>query len=183
MKAALLCAVLLAGCASSGPRESDRYFILDTSGSQAPGAPVAVQVAPTTASAFYDTQSIVYSRTPGTRAYYQFNYWTERPQGAIHKALSARLGPGGQGELLVLRTHLEEIYHDASAQPGTARIAITAQLVDPSSRAVLAQRVFSRAMPAASFDASGAVHGLRQALGALLDDLAVWVDAERASRK
>lgn len=181
---ALLAALLLTGCMSSGIREADRYFILEA----APGAGVAphsapsVIVAPMSASSFYDTQDIVYSRAPGTRAYYQFNHWTERPQRAIHAQLASRLQAGSPKSGLLLNTHLEEIYHDAAASPGTARITLTAQLVDPASRAVLARRTFSRTAPATSYDAAGAVRGFGQALGALLDDVAAWLDAEAKSR-
>jgi cholesterol transport system auxiliary component len=181
----LLCAALLSGCVSSGTREADRYFLLEaTPRAGAAARPsVAVQVAPTSVESFYDTQSIVFSRAPGTRAYYQFNHWTERPHGAIHKALASRLEAGGQGSGLVLRTHLEEIYHDASAQPGTAHIKVNAQLIDPSRRAVLARRTFSQAAPAASYDAPGAVQGFRHALAALLDEVAAWVEAEGSVKR
>lgn len=174
---ALFAAALLAGCSSfSEPREADRYFVLEA----APGAQAAarVLVAPTSASSFYDTQDMVYSRAPGTRAYYQFSHWTERPQRAIHAQLASRFERGGPQRGPVLSTHLEEIHHDAAQPPGTARIAISAQLVDPAGGAVLARRSFSRSAPAASYDAPGAVQGLRQALGALLDDVVAWVDAE-----
>jgi cholesterol transport system auxiliary component len=184
---ALLWVALLSGCVSSGTREADRYFILEPArGAALSLAPsTGVEVAPTSVESFYDTQSIVFSRTPGTRAYYQFNHWTERPQGAIHKALVSRLDTAGRKSAsgLVLRTHLEEIYHDASAQPGTAHITISAQLIDPSRRAVLARRTFSQAVPAASYDAPGAVQGFRQALGALLGDVAAWIEAEGSSRR
>lgn len=171
----LFAAALIGGCLSTGNREADRYFILEAP----PGARAAsaVVVAPTSAASFYDTQDIVYSRAPGTRAYYQFNHWTERPQRAIHAQLASRLQAGAKSDRL-LSTHLEEIFHDAAQPPGTARISLTAQLVDPASRAVLARRTFSRSAPAVSYDAPGAVQGFRQALGALLDDVAAWVDAE-----
>jgi ABC-type uncharacterized transport system auxiliary subunit len=48
---------------------------------------------------------------------------------------------------------------------------------------VLARRSFSRSAPAASYDAPGAVQGFRQALGALLDEVVAWVDAETKLRK
>jgi cholesterol transport system auxiliary component len=171
----LFAAALIGGCASTGSREADRYFILEA----APGARAAsaLVVAPTSVASFYDTQDIVYSRAPGTRAYYQFNHWTERPQRAIHAQLASRLQAGAKSGR-VLNTHLEEIYHDAAQPPGTARITMSAQLVDPASRTVLARRTFSRSAPAVSYDAPGAVQGFRQALGALLDDVAAWVDAE-----
>jgi cholesterol transport system auxiliary component len=171
-------ALLLAACVSTGTGEAERYFILDAPA----GAKAAaiVRVAPTSAAAFYDTQDIVYSRAPGTRAYYLYNHWTERPQRAIHAQLAARLdAPNAR---LVLHTHLEEIYHDAAARPGTAHIILTARLVDPGGT-VLARRTFSQAAPAASYDAAGAVQGFRQALGALLDELAVWAEAEAAKQR
>ncbi len=135
-------------------------------------------MAPTTAASFYDTQDIAFSRAPGTRAYYQFNRWTERPQHGIHAQLAARFGGAGAKGAIRLDTHLEEIYHDAAQEPGTARITVAAELVDPATRAVLARRTFTRSAPAASYDAPGAVRGFNQALAALIGDIEGWVEAE-----
>ena len=180
----VLVAALVAACAVMGPREADRYFVLDAarSAAAAPRTLPAVVVMPTTVSSFYDTQDIAYSRAPGTRAYYQFNRWTDRPQRAVHAQLVSRFGAAsGAGNLaggFILATHLDEIYHDAAQQPGTARLAIAAQLIDPKSRAVVAQRVFSGSAPAASYDAPGAVDGMRKALGTLVDEIAAWAGAQ-----
>ena len=176
----VLLATCLAACSAPGPREADRYFVLEAAGvaGAAARSGASVYVAPTSASGFYDTQDIAYSRAPGERAYYQFNRWTERPQRSIHGQLASRLqgaaAPGG----LRLNTHLEEIYHDATQQPGMARITITAELVDPATRRVLARRTFTRSSPAASYDAPGAVRGFNQSLAALLGDIANWVEVE-----
>ena len=178
----LVAALVVAACAPFGTREAQRYFILDAPAASGPAARTAmpaVVVVPTTASSFYDTQDIAYSRSAGTRAYYQFSHWTERPQRAVHAQLLSRLDTQAQfsrrsSEIIVV-THLEEIYHDAAQQPGTARIAMTAQLVDPASRAVLASHRFSSSAPAASYDASGAVAAMREALGTLLDEAMAWV--------
>jgi cholesterol transport system auxiliary component len=179
---AIAAAFLVAACTSfGGSREAQRYFVLDAAPASAavPAAGAArVTVAATTASAFYDTQDIAYSRAPGTRGYYQFSRWTERPQRAVHAQLAARLDARAARGGPVLTTHLDEIYHDAAQPPGTARLAITAELVDPVSRAVLARRSFTAAAPAASYDAAGAVGGMRRALGALLDEIVAWVDAQ-----
>jgi cholesterol transport system auxiliary component len=129
-------------------------------------------------SGFYDTQEMAYSRSPGTRAYYRFNFWTERPQRSIQAQFAARLESAGAKPALRLRMHLDEIYHDAAEQPGTARIAVTAELVDPASRVVLARRSFSRSAPAASYDAPGAVRGFNQALAGLIGDIEAWVAAQ-----
>lgn len=180
MRAVLLVAVaLLAGCGLKelqGAREAERYFILEAP----PGAKAATAVTlpPTTAASFYDTQEMVYSREAGTRAFYQFNRWTERAPRVIHSELASRFDVPSGGKGLVLRTHLDEIYHDAAQPPGTARIRLTAQLVDPSSSAVIARRVFTASAPAVSYDAPGAVRGLGRALGSLLDDIVRWVDSQ-----
>jgi len=182
--AALLLAAVLSACAVPGPREADRYFLLDAGAAPAvaPGAGAAVAVAPTTAAGFYDTQDIAYSRAPGTRGYYQFNRWTERPQRSFHAQLAARVPGGGPQAAWRLDTHLEEIYHDAAQPPGTARITVRAELVEAASRRVAARRTFTRSAPAASYDAPGAVQGFNQALAALLGDIEAWVAAEARAK-
>jgi cholesterol transport system auxiliary component len=181
-RASLLAAVfLLAACSVPGlqpPSEPDRYFILEApSGAR---AETAVALPPTSAASFYDTQEMVYSREPATRAYYQFNHWTERPQRAIHVQLAGRFEAAPGARKLVLRTHLDEIYHDAAQSPGTARIRLSAQLIDPSKPDPVARQVFTASAPAASYDARGAVRGFDQALGTLLDDVVRWVDSQAA---
>jgi cholesterol transport system auxiliary component len=197
MRRALVAAVvvLAAGCFPSGTREPQRFYILDAPEPQTGPARVpraaALAVPPTSSASFYDNQDLVYSRAPGTRAYYQFNSWTERPGRAIHEALVARLARSGLFKTIVgsdtpvadgavLRTHLEEIYHDAVKPPGTARVVLSAELQDGRG-AVIARRSFSRSAPAPSYDAAGAVQGFRQALAGLLDELVLWVD-ENAPR-
>ena len=176
---ALLTALVVA-CSAPGARDADRYFILEAqagSAATARAAPALV-VMPTTVSSFYDTQDIVYSRAPGTRGYYQFNHWTDRPQRAVYAQLVSRFGSSGASGGLILATHLEEIFHDAAQPPGTARLVIAAQLLDPKTKAVVAQRVFNGTAAAASYDAPGAVDGMRKALGTLLDELAAWAGTQ-----
>ncbi len=174
--AILFAAALLAACAPQGPREPERYFLL----AAPPGATadIAVELPPTSVSSFYDTQEIVYSRAPGTRGYYQFNRWTERPQRAIHGQLESRFADANAPRRFILTTHLDELYHDAAQRPGTARIRLTAQLADTATRSVIARRVFTAEAPAASYDAPGAVHGFDRALGTLLDEIVGWVSAQ-----
>lgn len=187
---ALACA--LTGCVSSGPREAHRYFVLEDSGASSAKAATAraatLLLAPTTVSSFYDTQSIAYSRAPGTRAYYQYHSWTEPPGRRFGELLAARLERNGgfrtvasvtgavRGEL-VLSIHLAELYHDAASAPGSARVSLSAELADPARRVLVARRSFSASAPAASYDAAGAVQALNRALAALLEEVTVWVDA------
>ena len=91
----------------------------------------------------------------------------------------AEITSGVRGELL-LRTHLDEIYHDAVSPPGSARVTLTAELSDPAGRNLVARRSFSASLPVSSYDAAGAVRGSGQVLGELLDEIAVWA-AEAAT--
>jgi ABC-type uncharacterized transport system auxiliary subunit len=43
-------------------------------------------------------------------------------------------------------------------------------------RAMVARRTFDVSLPAPSFDAAGAVQGLRDALGQVLEQLTAWVN-------
>ena len=201
MKRFLAAAVLVvaAGCLpSGGTREAQRFYILGAPEPKPPAAvvpsPTTLVVPPTGTANFYDTQDIVFSRSPGTRAYYQFNSWTERPGRAIHELLLSRLEHSGAFKAvvgtdrpiangLVLRTDLEEIYHDAATPPGEARIVLVAELFDASRNVSLARRSFSQSAPAPTFDAQGAVEGFRQALGALLDQVVGWVIEQQAPAK
>ena len=183
-------ALFVAGCFSSGTHEAQRYYVLEApAGRSVPeraARPATLYVAPTSTAGFYDTQDIVYSRSSGTRAYYQFNSWTEPPGSSIHGLLVARFEhsgafrevavPRGGASGLVLRTHLEEFYHDAASAPGSVRIALSAELTDTTRNGFIGRRGFSRSAPAPSYDAQGAAKALGEALGALLDELVAWVD-------
>ena len=185
-------AALVAGCAGPGSREPFRYFVLGApaaasgAASAAAASEATLLVLPTVAASFYATQEIAYSKAEGVRAYYQFSSWTEPPDVAVMRALVARIddahvfrsvavaGRGMRGSL-VLSTELLEIYHDASTSPGTAKIVLAAELRDPAKRTLVARRTFSAAVPAASFDAAGAVQGFRVGLGQLGDELTGWL--------
>ena len=182
----------LAGCASFGSDEPQRYYVLEVAPATVTGAATpraaALLVAPTTAPSFYETQEIAYSRAPGQRGYYQFHAWTERPGRRMTELLVRRLERAGlfkavatavsgvQGSL-VLNTHIAEFYHDAATAPGSVKVAITAELMDSAQRVLLARRTFERSAPVATYDAPGAVRAFGNAVGAILDDITAWVDA------
>lgn len=169
----------LAGCGSLGSSEPHRYFVLEPAraapaAAKSPGAGT-LRLGTVTASAFYDTEAIVYSRAPGTRGYYQFNSWTERPGRRIGELLAQRLDRSPAQPGRVLNIHLLELYHDAASSPGTARVSLTAELVDPARRALVGRKVFSSSAPAATFDAAGAVHACNAAVATLLAEVESWV--------
>ena len=182
----------LAGCGSFGSQEPQRYYVLDAVSAKAGAANTrrasSLLVAPTTASSFYETQEIVFSRAPGMRAYYQYHTWTERPGRRMTELLVMRLEREGlfktvatavsgvQGNL-VLNTHLAEFYHDAATPPGNVKVTVTAELMEPGRRVLLARHTFDRSAPAVTYDAPGAVQAFSKAIGAMLDDISAWVDA------
>ena len=176
----------LAGCGSLGSSEPHRYFVLEPARA-APAAarsPAAgtVRLGTATASGFYDTEAIVYSRAPGTRGYYQFNSWTERPGRRIGELLAQRLDRNPAQPGPVLNIHLLELYHDAAAVPGTVRVSVAAELVDPARRAIVGRKVFSSSAPAATYDAAGAVHACNLAVAAVLDQIESWAGQLATSR-
>jgi cholesterol transport system auxiliary component len=181
----------LGSCASFGPQEAQHYYVFEAppAAAKAVVTPRAVTllVAPTTVSGFYETQDIVYSRAPGMRAYYQLHAWTERPGRRLSELLVMRLERagsfgtvatmvGGVKGQMVLGTHLAEFYHDAATAPGNVKVVVTAELMDPVRRVLLARRTFEQSAPVPTYDAPGAVQAFNVAVTALLDDLAAWVE-------
>jgi len=188
-------AALATACAA--PDQPQRYFVLEGDAAAAP-APAAsapkregtLLVAPVTAAGFYRTRELAYSNAAGTRSYYQYASWTELPSMTIGSALVTRLersgtfrtvtsAASGASGTLLLRVHLDELYHDAVTPPGAARVALTAQLIDAGSRALIDRRAFTATAPAKSYDADGAVAGIRAALDQVLDEVVGWVVAPR----
>ena len=192
MKCVVAAALLLAGCMSLAKLPPREYYVLDDLGDAAAsmrGAQNdrALLISETSVSPFYDTQSLVFSRAPGQRAYYQFAAWTERPGSRLTELLVRRFyargsfrsvtatTAGAKGDL-VLNTRLEEIYHDASASPGSVRIQMSAELVDRVQHAIVAQHSFTQSAPTGGDTAPAAVVAFDRAVTALLDEESAWVE-------
>ncbi len=194
--AALAIAALLASCSGLSAGPTQRYFVLEVAPAHVLTAETRrdamLLVAPTTASSFYDTQEIIFSRSAGQRAYYQFSSWTEPPNRSLAALLAARLEQAAafravaeatssvRGSLM-LRTHLLEIYHDATSVPGSAHVTLAAELTDPAGRTMLARRSFVASVPVRSHDAAGAVQGFDEALGTILDEVTAWAASAGAA--
>jgi cholesterol transport system auxiliary component len=158
-----LLALLLAACAPFGDsNQAHRYHVLEPKSGKAASLPV--RVAGVTASSFYDSDAIAYSRSPGTRGYYQLNSWTEPPARRIGELLARQSEDKGP----VLSLHLFEMYHDAASSPGTVRVSLAAEL--PGRK-----KIFTATAAAASFDAQGAVKGFNEAIGGILDEIETWI--------
>ena len=195
-------AALAAGCVSLGEGLPARqWHVLDDLGAVPPvpagdGPRIAqtLLIGPVEASGFDESVQIAYSRSPGTRSHYQFSGWTDRPGRRIAWLVERRLGARGrfaavaQGTSglrpdLVLNLALEHLYHDASANPGSARVALDAELVAWRERTRVARRRFERVEPVAAEAAASAAAAINRALTGVLDELAPWVEAAAASRR
>lgn len=163
MRAFLFLAALgLGACTPFGEAtQPHRYYVLQPE--LAPSLELHLDAGRVTSAGFYDSDAIVYSRSSGTRGYYQRNSWTEVPARRIAEVIRQR--SSGKGPRVDL--HLVEMVHDASSEPGSVRVSVAAE-VDGK------RRTFTAEAPAASFDAAGAVKGFNAAAGKVIADIAAW---------
>lgn len=194
--AALLTAPLLAACVSiglGGDAPAQALYRLHDPGAAAPRrtAPLvaALLIQPQPSDATADTLSIAYSTAPNRFAHYQLASWTERPVRQLPRLLRQRLEARGVagavgmvGDPLRadwwLAIAIETLHHDASATPGQARLAYTAELFDRRSRERVAQRRFEAAVPMPDASAAAAAGALSAATAQSFDLLVPWLEAE-----
>jgi cholesterol transport system auxiliary component len=195
---ALLVAVASAACISvdvghdTGPQS--QYRIVDS----APAAAAAVRplgrdllIAPLPGSAIDDSFSLAFSRAPNQRAAYQFASWSDRPSNRLAQLLVDRLAARrafnsvallgrGVGGDLQLNLAVNDFYHDAASNPGTARIEVTAELIDRTARKLVARQRFTATSPVQQANAASAAAALGQASTLILDQLVTWVETTAA---
>ena len=188
---ALLVAVMNAGCLSFGePPMAQTYYVLEDV-QRAQEVPTwvpirrALLIAASPADPLADSRALVFSRTQGQRAHYQFAAWTQRPSQRITELLAQRfaqqamftstalLGSGVTGDLL-LSLGLEDFYHDVTSAPGEARVAIEAKLIDSDKHTLLARERFTASSPVERENAAGAAAALSVSLGKIFDALVPW---------
>jgi len=136
-----------------------------------------------------DTFAMVYSRAPQQRALYQNASWADRPSNRVVQLLIRRidaraafasvveLGSGVGGDL-ALNVTVDELLHDTAAARG--RLELTVELVDRTTRSLIARRRFTATAPVAQENARGAVEALSLALTSVLDELVPWLEASAA---
>ena len=132
-----------------------------------------------------DTYSIAYTRAAQQRQFYQFASWTDRPSERVVHLLSqriearqifesvARLGSGVGGGL-ILNVGVDEIVHDVGT--GTARIEVTAELIERRGRNLVERKRFTTSAPVAQENAPAAIAALSRALTTLLDEVMPWLE-------
>ena len=189
----LATSMMLSGCLNLGDASKAPavvYYVLRDTGPAAPASaatpvPAAtLRVLDTTTGNFYDTEQLVFSRSPDTRGLYQYARWTERPGKRFTELMRARLERQGgwnvSGGAAVradwqLDTELVEFYHDAVSEPGQVRLVLRAAVIDIKQRTVLGQRVFAQQVPLERYDAAAAAQASSLAVSRLLDELTPWL--------
>lgn len=183
----------LGGCVNFGQSANAPgvvYYVLNdaepaAAPTSAPADAPTLRVLDTTASGFYDSDQLVFSRSADTRGQYQFARWTERPGRRFAELLRARLDRLGRYRVapaggvvhsdLMLDTRLVEFYHDATREPGQVRLELRAELVDLKQRRLLGRHTFEQKVPLTTYDAAGAAQASSLAVSRVLDDLGVWL--------
>ena len=212
-------ALALAGCFGGGRAPHAWWELDDARAGQAGRAEpdaarqrMSLLIEGAAAGALYDGTALLYSRSAGMRAPYQYASWTERPAARLarlaRRRLQARTGfrdvslaEAGTAPDLLLTLTLESLHHelpagvareghegrgdhgDMASDAGMLRLAVAAQLIDWRARRALASQLFSVAEPVTRADAAGAVQAAGRAVADLLDALAPWTEASAASHR
>lgn len=195
-----LVALLAAGCVSvdigkDTATELAQFRILDTAVATPPAVPPngrQLVIAPQASPSIDDSFALAYSRAPNQRAAYQFATWSDRPSNRLGQLLVDRLsarraftsvtlaGRGVAGDLQ-LNLSVDDFLHDAATSPGTARVAITAEMIDRGTRRLIARQSFSATAPVAEANSAGAAAALSAASSRVLGELATWAEANAVS--
>jgi cholesterol transport system auxiliary component len=194
----LLAAVALlgAGCVTvdigkDTATQPAQFRILDTAAAPSPAAQHngrQLVIAPQASPSIDDSFALAFSRAPNQRAAYQFATWTDRPSNRLGQLLVDRLsarrafasvalaGRGVAGDLQ-LNLIVDDFLHDAATSPGTARVEVTAEMVDRGTRRLVARQRFSATAPVAEANSAGAAAALSAASSRVLDQLVAWAEA------
>ncbi len=194
----LLCLPLLltmSGCVNLGlgggkDDPSIIYYVMEDAGRTVAPSPspssLSLLIADTNAGAFYDNDNMAFSDQPGTRGYYLYARWTERPGKRFADLMIGRLerekifasvaqsGSSARGDLL-LTTEILDFYHDAAKQPGVVKMELRAELVDLNAHTLLARMTFTQSVAAPSYDAAGAYKAFNEAVTLTLNEMNDWL--------
>lgn len=185
----------LAGCTLGSSPRRDFYPLRDAHAHvplpPGPGIDKVLLIASGAMPGLYDSDRMIFSADGRSRSYFQFGYWSERPAQSLLLLAEARLvnaqrfrtvassTSGVRGDLL-LSLRLEELYLDASVDPGQVRLAMSAELLDWRERKLLSRRSFRQSVDVSPRDAPDLALAASQAVGQVLDELAAWVVAGAA---
>lgn len=181
---ATLLGTLMLGACSLAPTAPPKavYDLGPGPASTATGGALAWRIADVTAPPWLATDGIAYRlnfQQAQRLEHYRDSAWAAPPAALLSQRLRQQLAatPGCAGRAPALLTvHLDQFEQQfASATDSQARLRLTATLW-PAGGAAAQQQTWSLARPAAP-DATGAVHGLAQAVDDWLPQLAGWLAA------
>lgn len=187
--------LVLAGCSPPGARtQAISHYVLEVPAAATPTVALPTNAARPVlllreAEPGGSSQSLrlVYSRAPGTLAQYQYARWNEAPPKRLLTLLRQRLlasglyagvvplGSGVQGDYQ-LNIRLLNFFHNAVQTPGSAHVALEAELVQRSTARLVGQQVFVADVPLVKQDAAAAASSLGQASGQVLDAVIAWLE-------
>ena len=149
----------------------------------------------------YESTGIVYGPSAGTRSYYQFANWSERPSRRLVRLVDARINArlrtqapaergfnwvametsGLAGDWL-LGLRIKEFYHDTVPARDRAVVVIDAELLDWNARSPIGRRQFRNEQLLGDEDVTGAVAALSTATARTIDELVTWLESMAATR-
>lgn len=192
----VLALLLVAGCGtfSQTSATNPTYYSLDSARSQ-PGAlrrtaapstsaPTMI-VNPSHAASGFDSQRIIYVRTPHKLEYFAHSEWIDTPArmlaplivtavertGAFSAVVSTPSAATGE---LRLDTEIVRLQHEFGSRPSRVRFTLRTYVVDNATRRVIAWREFDESVGAESDTPAGGVVAANQAVQAVLEHLAIF---------
>ncbi len=193
--AASLFFLLLGGCQVFSPVSAPRtpiIYSLDYAHRDEPTAPhVLPIVAPSLlvsqprAVARLNHSNIIYMRQPHKLEYFSLSEWADTParmlaplivaavenSGAFHAVVQAPSSADGE---LRLDTEVLQLQHEFDVKPSQVRFVLRADLIDDTTRQVIATRRFEAVATAPSDDTYGGVLAANQAVKTVLEELATF---------
>lgn len=138
------------------------------------------------AEAGFDTPRMVYQTRPHEVSYYATSQWAETPARMIGTLLVQSLEKSGLWRVVVpipssirgdyrLDTQGVVLQQEFSQHPSQVRVSFRLQLVGLHEQVVLGTRRFEAVENAPTDDAYGGVLAANRAMGALLDQVTVWL--------
>lgn len=190
--AAFAAVALLASCAAlqaPEPERANTYFLEAAPAAAAPRPKrdLVLAVSAPRARPGFDTPMMAYTQRPNALEYFAKNRWVDTPARMLAPLLVQALersggfravvqAPSSAAAALRLDTALVRLEQDFGARPSRVRFTLRAQLIDTSTRRVLASAEFDETEAAPSDDPYGGVIAANQATAKLVKEMAEWLE-------
>lgn len=188
---------LLSACSALSPKavEQPSFYSLNGTQGEAPiarPAPAAIAgtlptliINPPHATSGFNSQRIVYVRETHKLEYYAHSEWVDTPARMIAPLIVAAVDKSGAFRAVVLTpsaaagdlrldTEIIRLQHDLSSQPGRVRFTLRANIVDNTTRKVLAWKEFDEFVAATSETPYGGVVAANRVVQTVFESLALF---------